>query len=160
MERKAQKIDYDLEAQPLQVKTDSEAGSGDKLAVSFYNSGIDGNAGRIDVEFGNPMRYQVRGSCTPGFKSFPVTLPEGQDKIWTFSKTETSLGIRIVIKCNNVEVVNHDIASSSRCAKSWVKDINKMKFFPNDTASDMYRGQPGVYSGCFNCFSVPTRLKL
>ena len=137
-------IAYDLEANPIQIKTDSVIGSGDYLTVVAYtadNNDIDDyiDLGFLNIIFSNPISYIVR-YCSYSKQSL-TTPPVGQDKVWTIAKTSTNL----IIICNEVKVLDIEFESSSpECAQKWSKYAAKIAFWDgghsdDDTASDGYR---------------------
>ena len=133
-------IDADLENSPLEIKTDSSLGSDETVHVLFYNSeGYD--AGTIIFHFTSTPQYQL-WYCK-SWTDFPTQLPADTNKVWRISLTRTS-GIRLVIDCNEVEVLNI-LLSESTCTSSswnivWSRDVEEIKFSIWDSASDYYRG--------------------
>ena len=132
------KIPWDLETTTLQIKTDSKAGSGEKINVWMF---IKDNRyiGGVTVQFTSTIKYWI-DYCTSSWSQLLIEPPVDVDKIWTITKTETSL----IITCNGVEVVNYLFADSSRiseCVPRWVGDVvEQIKFSSDyDTASDLYR---------------------
>ena len=74
--------------------------------------------------------------------NFPTSLPTETDKVWTITLSKTS-DIRLIIHCNNKEVLNV-VLSDTICGESdwidwWSKDMEKIYFDFLDTASDYYR---------------------
>ena len=134
-------IPWDLETTPLQIKTDSVLGSDEEIylvAYDKYSSWISS----VAVLFSSPMQYGI-SYCT--IKTYlPVQPPVEVDKIWTFTKTEAAL----IITCNGVEVVNYLFADSpdSRCVTRWGRDVEEIKFYSADDASDFYRAGKGLGS--------------
>ena len=133
-------IDADLETSTLEIKTDSSPGSDETVEVNLYNS--DGDyAGAVILDFTSPSQYQLRW-CTLSRTNFPTALPTESDKVWTISLTKTS-GIRLVIHCNEAEVLNV-LMSDTTCSYGswnyhWSIDVQKIRFRSIDTASDYYR---------------------
>ena len=130
-------IDYDLEAYPLQIKTDSLTGSGDMVDLIVYTKdagSLNDWRGYIYIKFSDPISY--RAYCTNW--QHLTTAPNEKEKIWTLTKTSTNL----IIDCNGVKVIdlNFQIAG---CATTWSKDVAKIAFWGSgptmDTASDKYR---------------------
>ena len=100
-------------------------------------------AGAIYLYFTSPPDYEL--NLCSSRKTFPTALPSATEKIWKITLTKTS-GIRLVIHCNDVEVINV-LMSDSTCSYSgwnskWGKDIEKIMFRSADTASDFYSLQP------------------
>ena len=135
-------ISWDLEATPLQVKTDSALGSDDWIEVYVYDkdSNLKGGAG---VRFTSPMLYGI-GGCTPDWAELPVQPTIEVDMIWTYTKTDTAF----IITCNGVEVLNYlfaDSPISTDCVSRWVGDVVEEIMFPStDTASDFYKAGKGL----------------
>ena len=137
--------EWDLESTPLEIKTDSVMGSSDKVAVVL----LSGNAytGVVYLFFTSPQQYHLSW-CTAGNYKFHVNPPSDNDKIWRISLTRTA-GVRLVIHCNEVEVLN-TLLSQATCSDSewstyWSRDVTKIKFTSSDKASDYYRPQPGDF---------------
>ena len=138
--------EIDLETTTLEIKTDSTIGSGDEVYVRFYTSGRD-LVGRVEIHFSSTPQYYIYycGSYT----NFPVSLPTEVEKVWRITLNRNS-GIRLLIHCNNVEVLNI-LISDSTCGDSsywstyWSRTVGEIWFHnKEDTASDYYRaGQSG-----------------
>jgi hypothetical protein len=131
-------ISYDLESTPLERRTASTIGSGDRVGVRFYSSPID-SAGGFDIRFTSPPQYRLSWCITP-WTNFPVNLPTATDKVWRITKTRTS-GITVVINCNEVEVLNilMSTCSNREWRMIWSREVANMKFTSNGTVSDYYR---------------------
>ena len=139
----------DLETIPLEIKTDSTIGSGDHVYVRFYTSGGRGiYVGRVQISFSSTPQYEI-SPCMYGWTNFPVRLPTEVEKVWRITLNRNS-GIRLLIHCNNIEVVNI-LMSSSTCSDSswskyWSRTVGYIWFGSpsSNTASDYYRaGQTG-----------------
>ena len=135
-------IDADLESSLLEIRTYSPLGGNDKVKVGFfyseYNSAV---AGGVTLHFTSTPQYELY-KCTYSRTDFPADLPTGEEKVWKISLTKTS-GIRLVIHCNEVEVLNI-LMSYSTCSDSswnnyWDRDMEKIRFDSLDSASDYYR---------------------
>ena len=134
-------INYDLENSPLQIKTDSLVGGGEEVVMYFYTARGD-YIGGVGLYFKSPPQYYL-GWCTLSRSDFPTHLPTETDKIWTITLNKI-LGIRLIIYCNNKEVLNV-VLSDTICYYSdwssyWGRDVGKI-MFPSccDKASDYYR---------------------
>ena len=138
-------IDFNLEKHSLNIKTDSTLGSNDLVDVEFLTSQGD-EVGVLTLDFSSTPQYYI-GACSSDWTNFPTNLPPGNDKVWRVTLTRTS-GIRLVVHCNEMEVLNI-LMSDSTCGDSnwsyyWSGEIAKIKFsFEYDTASDYYQPQPG-----------------
>ena len=140
--RKPPPIPWDLEATPLQIKTDSALGSNKLIKMWMYNNG-GSNIADLIVKFSSPMQYYL-WNCSK-WTNLPVQPPVKVDKIWTITKTHTSLRIT----CNNVEVLNYKFADSSdsNCVPRWGGNVvGKIIFKKSDSASDFYRAGNGLDS--------------
>ena len=99
-------------------------------------------AGAILLYFSSSPEYSI-SKCTSK-TNFPTDLPSEMDKFWTISLKRTSSEIRVVVNCNNEEVLNV-VLSDTVCSESdwntdWSRDVEKIQFSPTvDTASDYYR---------------------
>ena len=132
-------IYYDLEAHPLQIKTDSEAIDRDLVWVKFYKTGSSTIIGEVILYLYDPPQLKI-GYCVTTKLFFPVTPSVEQDKIWTLTKTDTGLKI----ECNGVEVLNYLFSEStlSNCVTRWSEDVVRIEFATYDSASDGYRPEP------------------
>ena len=122
--------------------TDSLLGSGDEMFVIFYDTSRSESAG-VRIRFTSIPQYWLEG-CSSSLTDFPVTLPSTTDKVWRFTKTRSSLGVRVIIHCNNVEVANVLLSDSSCDDSGWSRSWNRETaniIFSNywDKASDYYR---------------------
>ena len=133
------RIPFDLESSPLQIKTDSTAGSGEKIRIETYTAAGQW-LGQVIVEFTSPMKYNIY-YCAD-WTSLPVQPPDEVNKTWTIQKTATAFSI----ECNGVEVLNYKFGDSSKtnCITRWGGDVvDKIMFNASfDTASDSYRAKP------------------
>ena len=133
------KIDYDLENSPLEIRTDSVVGSNKEVKVLLYTAQGD-KAGGVHLYFTSTIQYLI--SWCISYTNFPTELPSDNNKIWRITLTRTS-GIRLVIHCNNKEVLNVVISDTSCSQKdkfsNWNAEVAKIMFSSSDTASDFYR---------------------
>ena len=134
------KIPWDLEATPLQIKTNSALGSGDNVDLNIYDKNSTSYISYMYVIFDSKMQYMITDCIF--YTDLPVQPSIEAENIWTITKTETAL----IIKCNDVEVLNYLFAdsSNSECVPIWAGDVVEYIGFDNlDTASDFYRA--GMY---------------
>ena len=133
-------IDHDLETSPFYLKTDSLVGSDEVAKVFFHNSQGEG-AGGIVFAFTSPPQYHVRNCDSEGRTDYPTSLPSETVKVWKITLTRGS-EVRLVVLCNDKEVLNLKISSSTCKSTSWWKDwrrlVGEIKFPSHDTASDFY----------------------
>ena len=137
------KIEWDLKSIPLEVKTNSVLGEDDEVVLNFVSA--DGQiSGQVHLYFLTTLQYSLY-HCTPR-TNLPVTPPSADDKVWRITLTKTA-GVRLVIHCNDMEVLNRLISDGtcidSRWSTAWNRDVAKMMFRSYDTASDYYRPQSG-----------------
>ena len=120
------------------------------MYVNFFMSGRN-YVGHVGIRFSSSPQYYIR-YCMYSSTNFPVSLPAEVEKVWRITLNRNS-GIRLLIHCNNVEVLNI-LMSSSTCSDSsystyWSRTVGKIWFYyPSyNTASDYYRaGQSGKAS--------------
>ena len=108
----------------------------------FLNAQGD-DAGGFDLSFKSPPQFHLR-YCTSNFTDFPTDLPTDTYMIWKIKLIRTS-DVRLMVHCNNKEVLNVVISDTTICTHSswrtyWSRDVEKMMFHSTDTASDYYRG--------------------
>ena len=132
---------HDLETSPLQIKTDSAAGSEEEVFVRFYTGTSNAYNGAVLLAFKDPPEYKISG-CSEGWATFSVDLPTEQSKIWTITKTATT----VEIVCNELEVLMFTFAEAfnSDCLTFWSRDTEEVGFRSTDTASDEFRAKPGT----------------
>ena len=117
----------------------------------FYTAGGD-SAGGFFLYFTSPPQYGL-DYCSTSWTNFPTALPTETDKIWTITLTRTSGTVRVIIHCNNKEVLNV-VLSDTTCSYSswstdWSRDVESILFHSYDTASDFYR--PGKQIKFISC---------
>jgi len=97
----------------------------------------------VIIQFDTDPNYVI-GWCTDngGRHPFPATLPTEQVKIWTFTKTDTSLKI----ECNGVDLATYKFSDSTRstCLEQLGPGVERtqIKFIEDDKASDAFREKP------------------
>ena len=137
-------IDFNLEEYSLNITTDSTLRSNDDVRVWLYTSQGDSAAG-LQLYFTSIPQFYI-WSCSRSLTNFPTNLPPDNDKVWRVTLTRIS-GIRLVVHCNEEEVLNIQISDStcgdSRWSTYWSREVAKIQFHSSDTASDYYQPQPG-----------------
>ena len=108
--------------------------------VIFYDTSKRYNAA-VEIWFNSIPQYRLP-YCSSSYTEFPVTLPSTTDKVWRITLTRSS-GVRFIIHCNNVEVLNV-LLSDTSCddsgwSRSWNRETAYIVTFDFDTASDYYR---------------------
>ena len=133
-------IPVDLETSYLHLRTNSTAGSRDKVVIRYRDeNGM--KAGGISIWFTLPMKYMLV-KCQKYQTAFSV--PADQDKHWVIEKR----GYRTVMLCNG-QLVLDITASSETCdsdtwadtwATYWGRKVSYIKFPSEggDIATDFY----------------------
>ena len=132
-------LNYDLDDTPLEIKSSTSVG-GRRIDVHFFTDGND-YAGAISIITQSTPTYYIY-FCSSHYSASPASQPSANFEIWRITLTKTS-GVRLVVQCNEVEVINI-LMSSSTCSGSysgdtWTKDVNRISFSNVDTASYFYR---------------------
>ena len=136
------KVPFNLESTPLDIKTNSELGSGEEVRM-WLSTANNLGAGGIKLLFSFPPQYLLENcQSSNSYANFPVALPLEVQKVWTIFLTKNQ-GIRLEIHCNEVEVLNF-LMSDKTCTQTawfdlWSRDAGKLYFGSKDTASDYYR---------------------
>ena len=137
-------ISHNLETTPLEIKTDSAAGSSQRVYIQFFDGSLP--AGGLDILFSSSVKYRIPYCYNSGsYKTdFSNSLPSTMDKVWRVTLDRSS-GIRYKLDCNDVEVLNV-VVDGSECAAvnnwntNWSKTIVGFQMISGkDTASDSYR---------------------
>jgi hypothetical protein len=102
-------INFDLDTNPLEIKTDSTIGSGDLVYVQFRNSQGE-EAGGLTIKFTSPPTHFI-DACRK-WTNFPTDLPTARNKVWRITKSRIS-GIRLIVHCNEREVLNVSLSDST-----------------------------------------------
>jgi len=137
----------------LTIRTDSVIGSEEEVYAYFID---DDNqiAGSVLIQLSSPIRYLL-GWCT-GWISFPVTPPTQTEKTWRIAYNPAEL--RVVIHCNEVEVVNvvlpDGVCTVNRGWRTYweQRKPTQITFIDKDNASDEYCLAGGV--GMFILISI------
>ena len=114
-------------------------GSDEKIRLFFYTE-EKVKAGGLNVYFNSTPQYYIH-HCLP-YTNFTTSLPTETDKVWKITLSRVS-GIRLVIHCNGVEVVDM-VMSNSTCEfqdfwyKFWSRNMERIFFRVDDSASDFY----------------------
>ena len=150
-------VPMDPESTSVDIMTDSELGSEDRMQLAFYTS-FGYIAGGFNIYFSSIPQYWIQYCYSSSKTNFPTDLPVARVKIWRITLTKT-FGIRLQIHCNNVEVLNI-LLSDTTCGRSdwsiyWNRKIWKMRFTTSDvfTAADSYRlvSSTGEFLWTANC---------
>ena len=133
-------IKYDMENNPLEIKTDSEAGSNDQVAVMFKAVRAK-LAGSVRLKFTSPAKYML-GKCRDDWTNYPTSFPSNKEKVLRITLTRSE-GLRLQLHCNGVEVLNLPISNVtcrfSMWSTYWNRPVTRINFMGSDNASDYYR---------------------
>ena len=133
-------IEFDIEKTPLQIWTDSVLmNTGDQITVMFYDD-LGQAAGGLWFYFWDTPGYWL-DKCSSNTLILQKDLPSEVEKVWKMTVTKTS-DVRVVLTCNDEEVFNF-VLSILTCGESlwrdyWSRDVTKIRFTKEDTASDFY----------------------
>ena len=121
------------------------------MDVVFYTSGRE-YVGEVHIRFSSTPQYYI-SYCMSSYTNFPVCLPTEVEKVWRITLNRNS-GIRLLIHCNNVEVLNilmsDSTCSDSRWSTYWSRTVGKIWFHP-DNNNDYYRaGETGINDDMYN----------
>ena len=105
--------------------------AGSVMLVAFTKNGVQ-----------NPEKYLLL-QCSTSSNTFPTAPPSEINKVWTIALTRLSGDIRLVVQCNDIEVLNV-VLSDTTCKSSdwrtyWSRDVEQISFGDSDDASDYYR---------------------
>ena len=133
-------ISVDLETSYLHLRTNSAAGSGDKIVAWFYKGEERSHVGGIAIWFSSSVKYHF-GRCRKYYTTFPFSVPAEQEKHWVIEKR----GYRTVMLCNGQLVLDITV-SSETCDKYrdtwatyWGREVTSIKFPSQyDTATTFY----------------------
>ena len=125
-----------METFPLQIKTNSVLGSGDKSIIYFWDDEI--IAGILTIAFDSELVYHL-SSCTDESVqgiAVPTNLSDG-GQLWTIRKSDKLL----TIECNDALVLQYKFTSSGNenCVSKWSEDILAIEFSSLDNASALFR---------------------
>ena len=119
-------LEWDLESIPFEFKTDSRWG--DMLKVSF-SSATGENAGEVTLHFDSIETQYSLGECNTK-TNLPAIPPYSSKKnVWGITLTRTA-GVKLVIHCNEVEVLNKLLSSTCSLAgwdTVWNRDVTKIR---------------------------------
>ena len=133
-----QDINFDIRSTKLQIQTDSEIGSGDKIWSQFFDP--NGGGRGITVYFDSPPVYGI-GYCQNDIKIPLDKLGTDKNRIWTIELVST----RVKLFCNGIQIFDYDpqLSDNQECREKWSLGASILKFGRNiweeDTASDFYR---------------------
>ena len=99
-------------------------------------------AGGLLLNLTSPPQYRL-GMCNTSWTNFPAVLPSETIKVWKIALSKLSGKIRVVVDCNNKEVLSV-VVSSNTCSESystwskvWNRNVEKIHF-PSGSAPDYY----------------------
>ena len=132
-------IPVNLQTATVLIKTNSTYRSYDKVSLFLLDSQGE-FVGEVGIIFSPYPQYFLDWCTSPA--NFTSNLPTTVDKIWKVAMDRTD-GIRVIIHCNDVEVVN-TLISDETCEfrvwkLHWTKAVEKIYFSSHDNASDHYK---------------------
>ena len=126
------------------MKTDREIGTEEEVKVGFF-SAEEHVSGGVFIRISPSAQYHLWYCLT--WRYLPADLPSSTDKVWRITLSRSPAEIRLVIHCNDREVLNMPI-SDSTCKNNgawyqyWGYDVEKIEFVTDDTASDYFQLPP------------------
>ena len=124
-------VEFDLENSPLQIKTNTEVGTSGSLKVNFFTLSYSYAGSGFGLKL-KPLQYSFIG-CLDSYVEFSEDLlPSETEKVWTIFLSRVSGVRRIVIHCNEMEIINF-VVSESTCAMAdweskWVtRDVKRIQ---------------------------------
>ena len=142
----------DLMTIPIEIKT---KGDGSMRLLFFADQEAEKVAGGVIIDIKSSPTYQL-AMCTT-VTSFSNELPAAEEKVWRISLTRRPFP-RIVIHCNDVEVLDFSFADST-CSLSiqhpsiqwrqyWADEVvAKIRFDKTDTVSQFFRSSGNLIKG-------------
>ena len=128
----------------IQIKTDSDIGSDERIVYYLYEADKDTECGDIYIKFSDPPTYKIE-SCTE-YVEFTTAFPSEKDKVVTIFRVKESgsNSKRIVVQVNDKEmldvVVSGDVCTNSEWKALWGRDDKPaFIYFPNTDSSDFWR---------------------
>jgi hypothetical protein len=134
----------DLQYQELKIKTESRLGSGDMMRINLYTETGE-YIGNVQIMFDDQMKYHI-GWCSVTYSNrFDKTPSVTNPSTWRIKKDGSS---NLRIWCNDELVLTYTFASSSRstCVSRYSKDVGKIVWGSQDTASKLYKPVKGMYA--------------
>ena len=132
-----------MENSPIQFKTESTAGDGHYLNLYFQDDD-ESDAGDIYITFEDPIKYELYG-CNSNGVAF-TELPAEVEKVWTFTLSREDGERRVVIHCNDKEVLNVVLSDTTCDIESddwrdyWNLDVTELEIMANGKAeTGLYR---------------------
>ena len=145
-----EKVEFDLENEALEIKTDSAAGS-DEYVQMYVFADSDSRMGSIEIKWtttGKDPTYYF-GNCMGEAVPFSKSPPAGDEKIWRITMSKTAEDKEFTIHCNDEEMAS--VKFSEVCDRDswdtyWVDydKQQKIQFTKYSVAADYYRAyKPG-----------------
>ena len=123
-------------------------GEGVEAKVGFYTAEGNTLVGGFLIRFSSPPLFAI-WQCTD-WSNLPTVLPSEAERVWRVTLIRSSY-IRLVAHCNDLEVLNL-LISTSTCAHpgwytNWGNEVKKIEFPADDKAYDFYSSQSPTTSG-------------
>ena len=137
-----------METFDLEVKTESQEGTGQYINVNLYDA-VSETPAQFFVFFnygffGGQIQYGIKQCLTDTWNSFEPALSKQDDpnRVWRFSVTRTEGDVRFVILDNEKEVLN--ILMGETCDKEgwgtvWDRKLSRVEFPLSFSAASEYR---------------------
>ena len=98
------------------------------------------------IKFSSKPKYLLP-HCT-SWTNFPRSLPDSATKIWRIAVQDIDPSVRLVVLCNEIQVLKVKLSNSTCTAESnwrsfWRDDVKKIYFNSSDSASNFYRPYTG-----------------
>ena len=133
-------ISFDIQTTALQIKTDSEPGSGEMMKVRFFRDGEE-TAPSIHIHFLSKVSFFFGGDCDEGKTTIEQKLPAAIDGaiVWTIAKNGNIISLH-----GNGKKINK-FSTTEKCKKIWSRGSDSIRFWDQklvNKATDEYRKRP------------------
>ena len=143
-------FDWNLDTQPLQLRTSKPLDSGEDTAISlaliYNNHWLEDNRIWLEITFKNPLKFNVRNCPLEKVAKLPSEIQSDSIHIWSLTKTSSELEVRldshVVFKTTKTEMTT----SSERtvCNDFWENPTVRVKIMETskiDTATEEIRAK-------------------
>ena len=140
-------IPYENLAQnPIQIQTNSAAGSNDILHLELYGGEKKLQTAGIIIYFESTLKFSIEFCKGP--TGFHNRLPPSDVKLWTMTFVMVESNPKIQIKCNDILLLDLQVSMKtcdhdSRWKEILTTTVTEIKFAADDNASDYYRPYHG-----------------
>ena len=132
-------IDFDIEATPLEIKTNASLGTGRKLAVQYITKQGD-QIGGVNLTFNTQLEVRI-SKCYVFLQEQPLTnVPGTVEKWWRLTvSSEGTSQTRLQLHCNEVEVMSVVLSDVKCSGGEGGVEGGSIEFLIGDSASEFYR---------------------